>query len=273
MLFARKLKGLQIIRIKLLTAKHGGLNILAEGYSEELFEKLYKCEAKSFWFQSRNRLIIKNIKKYFREINHFLEVGCGTGFVLKAVKEKFPECECIGNDLFEEGISYAKKRVPKAEFLQGNVLEMEFNHLFDVIGLFDVLEHIEKDEEVLKKCSALLGKSGGIIVSVPQHMSLWSGTDERACHVRRYSQKELKDKLLKSGFEVVYMSGFVSLLFPLMWISRRFGSNEKGEEIDINSFINCIFSWIMRVEELLLKLGITFSFGGSILAVAFKRKD
>ena len=113
---------------------------------------------------------------------------------------------------------------------------------------------------------------------------MWSAEDDYACHVRRYSQKELRRKLEASGFKVVRMTGFVSLLFPFMMASRLLGGNKKkketgnnkdktyiSNELHLPSWLNAMFSAVMKIEFLLIHLGVSFPFGGSILAVV--RKD
>lgn len=103
-------------------------------------------------------------------------------------------------------------------------------------------------------------------------MFMWSSADDEACHVRRYSQKELRTKLEAAGFKVERMTGFVSLLFPFMIVSRLIGGKQKkgGAELSLPAWMNAIFSFIMRIEFFLIRLGINFPFGGSIIAVVTK---
>ena len=104
-------------------------------------------------------------------------------------------------------------------------------------------------------------------------MFMWSASDDRACHVRRYSQKELRHKLEAGGFTVLYMTGFVSLLFPCMMASRLLGKKKKtggGDELHLPLWLNSIFAFVMKIEMVLLKIGVKFPFGGSILAIVRK---
>lgn len=256
------------------------------GFDKKAFKDLFEAESKSFWFQNRNSLIVYYLKKYFPQMNNYLEIGCGTGFVLKAVHDAFPECNICGSELYEEGLVYAQTRVPNAKFIQLDAVNMKEQEKYDCFGAYDVLEHIKDDEMVMKNLySALIPAKenkynmGGVI-TVPQHMFLWSEEDDIACHIRRYSQKELREKITKAGFSVVRMTGFVSLLFPAMMISRLFRkskrnrekrTSKKGDELHLPFWLNIIFSAVMKIELSLIKLGITFPFGGSILAVVIKK--
>ena len=247
------------------------------GFKETAFKDLFEREEKSFWFNSRNKLILYFLKKYFPDMVRYLEIGCGTGFVLRAVEQNFPACKVSGSELFEEGLKYAKIRVPNANLIQLNAVEMDSKAEYDVFGAFDVLEHIKEDEKVLSNLNGVIDNStiqvnrGGLI-TVPQHMFMWSSADDEACHVRRYSQKELRAKLEATGFKVERMTGFVSLLFPFMMVSRLISGKQKkgGAELSLPAWMNAIFSFIMRIEFFLIRLGINFPFGGSIIAVVTK---
>lgn len=259
------------------------------GFNRDAFRNLFEAEEKSFWFTNRNRLIVHYLKKYFPDMESYLEIGCGTGFVLKAVREAFPRCRVSGSELFEEGLVYARERVPDANLIQLDAVNMTACEQYDCFGAFDVLEHIQEDEKVMKNlCAALScnGQTGGRggVITVPQHMFMWSAEDDYACHVRRYSQKELRRKLEASGFKVVRMTGFVSLLFPFMMASRLLKKRKNtppggkdspeahaGDELHLPSWLNAMFSLVMKIEFLLIRLGVSFPFGGSILAVVRKK--
>ncbi len=64
-----------------------------KGFDPQAFEGLFKVEAESFWFRSRNRLILWAIQEYFPNAKKFLEIGCGTGFVLSAIEKTYPQME------------------------------------------------------------------------------------------------------------------------------------------------------------------------------------
>src|SRR5205823_6587749 len=119
--------------------------------------------------------------------------------------------------------------VPRANFFELDLLKMDTADTFDVIGSFDVLEHIQEDEEALRRIATALRPGGGLIVTVPQHQFLWSQSDESAQHVRRYERAELVRKVADSGLKVVYVSSFVSLLLPAMLLSRKLNRVKSSE--------------------------------------------
>ena len=242
-------------------------------FPREAFAALANAEDGNWWFQARNRLILWVLDSRVGEIRRFWEVGCGTGFVLQAVRGAFPKAELAGSEYFEEALVHARRRVPDARFMQLDARTAQDTAAYDVIGAFDVIEHIVEDELVLANLTRALIPGGCLMVTVPQHRWLWSLTDERAHHVRRYTRRELLAKLRAAGLRVDYVTSFVSLLVPLMWLSRRQqrdGEAPTRSEFDIPSWLNGALGAVMAIEYGLLRLGVRFPVGGSLLALARK---
>ena len=147
---------------------------------------------------------------------------------------------------------------------------------FDVIGVFDVIEHIADDQRVLDQIYAALKPNGGVVIAVPQHPWLWSQADMDAHHQRRYRGRELEAKLINAGFRIHYSTSFNALLLPLMIASRMTATLRVGRgakpvplaELAIPSWLNGILSLLLRLEVLVTLAGVRWPFGGSRLVVA-----
>jgi len=140
-----------------------------------------------------------------------------------------------------------------------------------VVGCFDVLEHIPQDQEVLASIHAALVPGGGLLLTVPQHPRLWSRHDETARHVRRYTAEGLTRKLAAAGFELVARTSFVTLLLPLMLLSRlreRGPGQGETEGFAVGGPANAVLHRVMRIERALIAAGLRLPFGGSLLLVA-----
>lgn len=251
---------------------HGGAGFKPEAYAE-----LATLEAGNFWFRARNQLIVWALRRYFPQMQRYLEIGCGTGYVLAGVAEAYPWAGLTGSEVFSVGLPYAARRVGRAELLQMDARRIPYVDEFDVIGAFDVLEHIEEDETVLAEMLHALRPGGGIVLTVPQHPWLWSRQDEYACHVRRYRLGELREKVLGAGFIVEFETSFVSLLLPAMVASRifqrhAFQDGDAMAELRLPGLLNQTFERFMDLERLLIQLGIRFPVGGSLLLIARKPK-
>ena len=245
----------------------------SEGFEPQYFGKLAELEAGNFWFRSRNSLVIWALGRYFPEAKNLLEIGCGTGYVLSGIKSAFPDLALSGSEVFSAGLSFAAKRLPDDELFQMDARQIPFREEFDVIGAFDVLEHIREDEQVLSQMYQATRAGGGILVTVPQHAFLWSRVDEYARHFRRYQVAELRDKVRRAGFQVIRITSFVSLLLPLLILSRykdRFARKELDPhaEFNISPPINTGLAKILDVERAAIRAGMSFPVGGSLLLVA-----
>jgi SAM-dependent methyltransferase len=237
------------------------------------FAHLANLETNYFWFRARNQLIIWALKRHFPNAKNFFEIGCGTGFVLSGLRQKFPMLHLVGSEAFSEGLTFAQKRLPTVTFLQMDARWMPFECEFDVIGAFDVLEHIEEDQVVLEQMFQTAKPGGGIILTVPQHQFLWSVVDEYSFHKRRYSRRELMRKVKQVGFEVKLVTSFVTFLLPLMLTSRLKRDRTRDNfdllaEYKIGSCLNQLLEKILGLERIFIKLGASLPLGGSLLMVA-----
>ncbi len=248
---------------------------VSEGFEADFFHQLVELEATSFWFRSRNLLILWALSKYFNQANKFLEIGCGTGFVLSGIEQKFPYLDLYGSEIFTAGLSYAAHRLNQAQLFQMDARNIPFLEEFDVIAAFDVLEHIQEDVIVLQQMYKATKYGGGIILTVPQHPWLWSQADDYAHHVRRYRSKELKEKIRKAGFQCIRTASFVSLILPLMIISRILNRQHREDfdptqEHQVSGLLNIVLEKVLTFERRIIRLGFSFPAGGSLLLIAQK---
>jgi SAM-dependent methyltransferase len=244
-----------------------------DGFDPRSFQQLRRSEEKSFWFRSRNALVVWALRRYFPRARSLLEIGCGTGFVLAGIHRALPEVELAGSELHEDGLMFAQERVSRSAFYQMDARRIPFDREFDVVGAFDVLEHIVDDELVLREAFRAARPGGGILLTVPQHPWLWSNVDDFARHKRRYRAGELREKLERAGFAVVRCTSFVTLLLPLM-VASRFRQRRGPDRFDPRAehahppLVDSALEWAMRAERRVIRSGLSLPAGGSLLAAA-----
>jgi SAM-dependent methyltransferase len=243
-------------------------------FKPEYFARLAEIEESNFWFRARNQLIQWALHNYFPDAKSFFEVGCGTGFVLAGIHEKFPRMHLAGSEIFADGLAIAKARVPSSELYQMDARRISFEREFDVVGAFDVLEHVIEDKDVLVQMFNAVRPGGGLLVTVPQHPSLWSASDRFAMHQRRYKRAELRRKVESAGFRVERITSFNSLLLPLMIWSRlqrkRNHDFQPWREFEIGPTLNKTLESILKFERMIIRTAFSFPAGGSLLLVGRK---
>ena len=247
------------------------------------FEELLKAEENHFWFKYWNNVIGSNVFELLVNCKNsrFLELGCGNGNVIREIEKRLPEATIVGSELHEEGLLNARGRVA-CELVQADIYSLPNWAKFDLIGLFDVLEHLPDDVKALKEIRKALKPGGKLILTVPASMKLWSYVDEVAGHFKKYSCDTLEEALLKSGFKIVKNEPFMMPLFPAMWLSRKFTQLKKklglngqkedralaNDQLKISPFMNFIMGTILGIEGKLINMGVRMPFGTSILAIA-----
>jgi SAM-dependent methyltransferase len=249
-----------------------------QGFRAEYFDELARLEADNFWFRARNELIVWAMQRHFPEVRSFFEIGCGTGFVLSGIQRAAPAIELHGSEIFTAGLELAAARVPSARLSQMDARHIPYREEFDLIGAFDMLEHVEEDDAVLTEIHRALRPTGGFLATVPQHPALWSLQDVHAHHVRRYTAAGLRRKVEAAGFEVVKLTSFVSLLLPMLVGARlrtRSRTTDDGfdamDELRQPKLVNKTLEAVMTLERTFIRAGLSFPAGGSLLLVARKR--
>lgn len=250
---------------------HGG-----GGFEARYFAELARLEAANFWFRARNAIIEWALRRYVPRFGSLLEVGCGTGFVLSGIAARFPAARLFGSEVFVDGLGHAAQRLPTVELMQMDARRIPFTEEFDVVGAFDVLEHIQEDDEALAQLRQALKPGGTMVLTVPQHAWLWSAADVYAHHERRYEAPELECKVNQAGLRIVRSTSFVTTLLPAMMVSRARQRKvdqhyDPTAELKLHALPNWIFEKFLRLELAGIRAGLNYPVGGSRLVVATRQ--
>ncbi len=197
-----------------------------------VYERMNEQEADHWWFAARRDLIRTAIDRIvdLPAEARILEAGCGTGGNLGMLAE-------IGSvDAFEYDEDARRIASEKSglDVLFGALPdEIPFGQAqYDLIGLFDVLEHVEAHVESLAALGARLAPGGALLVTVPALPALWSKHDERHHHFRRYTRKSLAKAADEAGLNVQTSFYFNSLLLPVAVGMRAAKARMKSDAPD-----------------------------------------
>ena len=255
------------------------LDDVDEGFDLASYDRLGDIEDDHFWFTTRNEMIAWLVRRFAAQAGRALEIGCGTGYVLFALRKALPSARLSGSELHSLGLVHARQRHGQAvELFQMDARHSGLSDVLDLVGAFDVLEHIADDRRVVDEIYRMLKPGGVLIATVPQHPWLWSRSDEVAHHQRRYRVGELANKARQAGFRIRYQTSFATVTLPLMAASRlrsRLPNRDKSaESLDIETRVsprlNAALRVCLRSEHLLRRLGLPLPLGGSQVVVAAK---
>jgi SAM-dependent methyltransferase len=156
-----------------------------------------------------------------------LEIGCGTGHNFAMLGE-FGRVDALELDeevrgLAEQRLGRSIMRAPLPE-----LLDVPDRH-YDVIGAFDVIEHIDDDRAAIASIATKLKPGGKFVMTVPAHQWMWSAHDVVNHHKRRYSKRALRALIEASPVELDAIGYFNSLLFPLA-VAERLSSKLRGND-------------------------------------------
>jgi 2-polyprenyl-3-methyl-5-hydroxy-6-metoxy-1,4-benzoquinol methylase len=167
-----------------------------------------------------NKFVQTLMKKHIRK-GTVLDFGCGFGDFAKHLNDSGYKCD--GVELDKEANLESQKKGVKT-FYSFN----EIKKLYPVVVSLNVLEHIEDDIKILENLHEIIDQNGTLILYLPASEIVWSNMDVEVGHCRRYSKKDLIQKLKSIGFNIIHSSykdfgGWLILLaFRLFRIKPKF---------------------------------------------------
>jgi 2-polyprenyl-3-methyl-5-hydroxy-6-metoxy-1,4-benzoquinol methylase len=222
-----------------------------------------------FWVRRRFEVFQKLAGALVQSAKEIADVGCGHGMLQRQVEEAYGR-EVTGFDLNEGGLKRNLSRSSKVFCY--NVFERNptFQARFDLIFLWDVIEHIADEDSFLKAVMFHLAPGGNLAVNVPAGRWAFSGYDRAAGHVRRYSHKTLLEALHKNGLKVRTWSYWglpflPTLAFRKLWL-RQEGVQQRAYSTGFavsGNVVNTLCRVLSHMELIPQKLA-----GTSVMAVA-----
>ena len=194
-----------------------------------VYDSMAEIDERHWWYVARRKVLAELIRRKVQPPRDakLLEIGCGTGHNLKMLGE-FGSVD--GLEIDEAARSFAENRVGHEIFSSPlpELAGIPERH-YDVVGAFDVIEHIPDDVGAMASIARLLKPTGKLVMTVPAHQWMWSAHDVVNHHQRRYSKAALRDLIDGSPLKLETMGYFNSLLFPVA-VAERLASKVRGKD-------------------------------------------
>ncbi len=243
-------------------------------YTENGHNLIQESEDNSFWYAHRLQSLQTLLTHY--PTNGILDIGGGNGQITKFLQEQ--NIDAVLLEPMPNGVLNAQKK-GVLKIIQGSFDSMDVQKAsVPAVGLFDVLEHIEKDEQMLAKIFDVLKPGGLLYLSVPAWQFLYSDFDKEVGHYRRYTLRDLSKKLAAAGFTINYQT---YLFFPLpflIWPARKFyrlikqkRKRRKLGHVNKKGILGSVINLYLSLEIFLLRKRIKIPFGSTCLIVACKK--
>jgi SAM-dependent methyltransferase len=194
-----------------------------------VYDAMAALDQRHWWYRARRQVVAALIRRLAKPPSNgrVIEIGCGTGHNLAMLSE-FGDVTALEVD--PEARAVAEKRLGRP------ILSAPLPKLdgvpklhFDLVGAFDVIEHIEDDASALAAIAQCLKPGGKFVATVPAHQWMWSAHDVVNHHHRRYSKKQLRGLIEGSPLRLERIGYFNSLLFPIA-VAERMASRLRGKD-------------------------------------------
>jgi 2-polyprenyl-3-methyl-5-hydroxy-6-metoxy-1,4-benzoquinol methylase len=211
-----------------------------------LWDAIAKVERRHWWFRGRREIVARVLEARLPAGASVLDVGCGTGFVLEGLAERFhvTGLEPDASVRARAHPSIAGRLLPGAS----DDLSALNGRSFDAVLMLDVLEHVDDDVVALRHVKDVLAPDGLLLATVPANPKLWSQHDVLNQHRRRYTKEILAERLRAASYEVLHLTHINSRLYPLAWVHRRVARETMAALMVPREPLNWIFGRVFAGE-------------------------
>ena len=194
-----------------------------------VYQQMAELDDRHWWYRARRRILAELVRREARPPKdaRILEIGCGTGHNLSMLAG-FGHID--GLELDDEMRALSEKRLGR-KIMRSPLPELGEvkDKSYDLIGAFDVIEHIDDDVAAVAAIATKLKPGGKFMMTVPAHPWMWTAHDVANHHKRRYSKRALKTLIEGSPMKLDRIGYFNSLLFPVA-VAERAVSKVRGKD-------------------------------------------
>jgi SAM-dependent methyltransferase len=239
---------------------------------------LSHAEDEGWWFRAKEDIVQDLLAPHLSDRCSVLLLGGGSGGTARRLRRRAPGCTIVGLDIDPEAVALCAREDPAGRY---RLADLEHDPLgspesMDLVFALDVLEHLDRDADVLAGATRVLRAGGLLIINVPAHPWLFSEHDRHLGHRRRYRPTEIEALVRGAGLSVVRSTPLFGSALIGMYVWRRLlpalGLGRSGRSdvgLRIPRPLDALLYGMARAEGWLARWFLPF--GSSQLVVA--RRD
>lgn len=242
-------------------------NFYQEGYFKG--DKNFRAYAD---YGDDKKIILKNMRHYLKKIHHFkkqgnlLDIGCAFGYFLEISQSN--GFNAFGIDVSKYAVEIANQKA-LGKIKLGTVGQVNFKHnFFNVITMFDIVEHLKSPKRDLKIIRKLLCPEGLLVIQTGDSESLWTKIFKKRWHffappqhIFFFNKKNIAELLKQTGFKVVKIEK------DGKWVSLRYLLHMMGYSLN-SSIWDKLYNRVSK--NFLGKIPLYFRFNDNMIVYAKK---
>ncbi|HEY4755975.1 MAG TPA: GtrA family protein [Ignavibacteriaceae bacterium] len=242
--------------------------------NKEEYRNIFDNEYSHWWYRILDDLVEYFVSTYYSQKPlKILDAGCGTG---RMMSKLLKYGEVYGIDASPIAIEMCQSR-DLSNVKIADLNEWSAENEFNIIVSLDVLYHqsFNNIDKILNSFSKALHPDGILIMNLPAFNILRREHDEIVGGNKRFRVKEIKDILIKNGFQIHTSSYRHPLLFKYILLKKLFSISKEKSKSDLAPLyvpLNKLLFLINKFENIIIKMGFSIPYGSSLFVVAKKNE-
>ena len=241
---------------------------------DDQYAAMFELEERLWWYEGMRAITASLLSQNLRENQCALDIGCGTGYSMVWMRERFAFREVFGVDLSSKAAMFCKSRgldtvaLASADKLPFSAAE------FDLVTCFDVIYQLndERASAAVAEANRVLRPGGLLYIREPAYQWMRGAHDVAVGTHRRYTLTDLRRLLIAHGFRIKRATYANTLLIWLAVPHRLLSKWRRGTESDVRpvpGWLNAMLGSTLKLEARMLSR-IALPFGLSAVALAEK---
>ena len=201
-----------------------------------------------FWIRRRFEVLHRLAGPLIANAREVADVGCGSGLLQRQIEDRYGR-PVTGVDLNEYALKRNLSRLSAVCCYDINEMDPSLQGKFDLIFLFDVLEHIADEDRFLASLIYHLAPRGKVVVNVPAGNWAYSSYDRAVGHLRRYVIRSVREVAARNNLTIATWTYWGLPLLPALALRKLWLSGSR----DVRKILSAGFDPRTNIIKMFLK--------------------